>query len=58
MRQPVGLSKLHEGLGTEMISEGDLCEEKKLYYRVVSGEWHRQGCMAELCGSLSPHSVH
>lgn len=40
MRQPVGLSKLHEGLGTEMISEGDLCEEKKLYYRVVSGEWH------------------
>lgn len=37
-----GFSKLSEGWGTEMIKgrseRKDLCEEKKVYYRVISGE--------------------
>lgn len=38
----IGFSQLSEGWGTEMVRSGlvndDLCEEKKLYYRVISGE--------------------
>ncbi len=36
-----GFSKLSEGWGTEMKfgkREDELCEEKKVYYRVISGE--------------------
>lgn len=33
-----GFSALSEGLGTEMVtSTGDTCEEKKIYYRIISG---------------------
>lgn len=33
-----GFSALSEGLGTEMVSAGgDTCEEKKIYYRIISG---------------------
>lgn len=33
-----GFSALSEGLGTEMVSAGgDACEEKKIYYRIISG---------------------
>lgn len=38
---PAGFSRLSEGWGTEMIksaSESEMCEEKKVYYRVISGE--------------------
>jgi hypothetical protein len=37
----VGFSKLSEGWGTEMVKgsrDAELCEEKKVYYRVISGE--------------------
>jgi hypothetical protein len=36
-----GYSKLSEGWGTEMVKSGsdEMCEEKKVYYRVVSGEF-------------------
>lgn len=36
-----GFSKLSEGWGTEMVKtqEEDTCEEKRLYYRVISGAW-------------------
>lgn len=37
-----GLSGLSEGRGTDMIkssTEGEMCEEKKVYYRVISGTW-------------------
>lgn len=38
----IGFSKLSEGWGTEMIkagrdAEGEMCEEKRVYYRVISG---------------------
>ena len=36
----LGFSKLSEGFGTDMIksaSEGEMCEEKKVYYRLISG---------------------
>jgi hypothetical protein len=35
-----GLSGLSEGWGTDMVkstTEGEMCEEKKVYYRVISG---------------------
>ena len=36
-----GFSKLSEGWGTEMVKsaerEDEMCEEKKVYYRVISG---------------------
>ena len=36
---PKGLSSLSEGWGTEMVSSDEgMCEEKKVYYRVISGE--------------------
>lgn len=35
-RPSLGFSKLSEGLGTEMASEE--CEEKRVYYRIISGE--------------------
>ena len=38
----VGFNKLNEGWGTEMVRGGlkadETCEEKKVYYRVISGE--------------------
>ena len=38
-----GFSKLSEGWGTEMVKGGsrseEMCEEKKVYYRVISGEY-------------------
>jgi hypothetical protein len=37
----VGLSGLSQGFGTDMIKstvESEMCEEKKVYYRVISGE--------------------
>lgn len=41
----IGFSKLSEGWGTEMIkgagrdnARDDVCEEKRVYYRVISGE--------------------
>jgi hypothetical protein len=41
----IGFSKLSEGWGTEMIKGrgrdmegGEMCEEKRVYYRVISGE--------------------
>lgn len=36
LAQPMGLSAMQR---TDMIQEGDLCEEKKLYYRLISGEF-------------------
>ena len=37
-----GFSKLSEGWGTEMVKsaqrEDELCEEKKVYYRIISGQ--------------------
>ena len=37
----LGFSKLSEGWGTEMVqslkTEDEMCEEKKVYYRVISG---------------------
>lgn len=39
-----GFSKLSEGWGTEMVKAPlngeEMCEEKKIYYRVISGELH------------------
>lgn len=38
----LGFSKLSEGFGTDMIksaSEGEMCEEKKVYYRLISGQY-------------------
>lgn len=38
---PAGFSRLSEGFGTDMIksaSEGAMCEEKKVYYRIISGQ--------------------
>ena len=36
-----GFSKLSEGWGTEMVRsahrKAEMCEEKRLYYRVISG---------------------
>ncbi|KAK8849724.1 hypothetical protein IAR55_005059 [Kwoniella newhampshirensis] len=48
-----GFSKLSEGWGTEMVKaptggEGGMCEEKKVYYRVISG----------LHASISIHICH
>ena len=44
----IGFSKLSEGWGTEMIKGrgrdlegGEMCEEKRVYYRVISGESER-----------------
>lgn len=37
----LGFSKLSEGFGTDMIrsaGDGEMCEEKKVYYRLISGE--------------------
>lgn len=41
----IGFSKLSEGWGTEMIKgagrdsvRDDVCEEKRVYYRVISGQ--------------------
>lgn len=41
----IGFSKLSEGWGTEMIKAkgrdmegGEMCEEKRVYYRVISGK--------------------
>ncbi|ORX37674.1 endoplasmic reticulum Oxidoreductin 1-domain-containing protein [Kockovaella imperatae] len=48
----VGFSKLSEGWGTEMVKgalkNDDMCEEKKVYYRVISG----------LHASISIHICH
>lgn len=42
-----GFSKLSEGWGTEMVkaplSGEEMCEEKKIYYRVISGKLHFLG---------------
>lgn len=45
--------RLSEGFGTEMIKpgvaaldDGDMCEEKRVYYRVISGELELQ-CSAD-----------
>jgi ERO1-like protein alpha len=36
----IGFNKLSEGLGTEMVrAGGEMCEEKKVYYRVISGRF-------------------
>nr|XP_031858427.1 uncharacterized protein CI109_006190 [Kwoniella shandongensis]KAA5525499.1 hypothetical protein CI109_006190 [Kwoniella shandongensis] len=48
-----GFSKLSEGWGTEMVKspmggEGEMCEEKRVYYRVISG----------LHASISIHICH
>lgn len=35
---PIGFSKLSEGFGTEMVRHDEECEEKRVYYRIISGE--------------------
>ena len=34
---PIGFSKLSEGWGTEMVKQDEECEEKRVYYRIISG---------------------
>lgn len=44
-----GSSGMSHGWGTDMIKstpESEMCEEKKVYYRVISGKSMKSGCAA------------
>ena len=58
----VGFSRLSEGWGTEMIKgamqEEDMCEEKRVYYRVISGTPHRMAVLVEGCLLMTMSGLH